>query len=160
LTSGVATADDVVLKQRARSSGAPFPFVTADAAAAVIEEKIDGRQHGLLAVAHRLQSLVNIMSRYFPQTICPGNAVALPYTADDSTPLLPRDILVQNRSHRVDPFDAHHLLHAQLRPLAAWLRRMLGRDAQFPDRFVLFGEWVVARHSIGYARLAGPVPGV
>lgn len=66
-------------------------------------------------------------------------------------------ILVQNRSHWLDPSDP---THAQFRPLRSWLGthgaalgRLLGRDDQFPDRFILYGEWVVARHSIRYTRL-------
>lgn len=64
-------------------------------------------------------------------------------------------VAVQNRSHYVSSTD-----HAQFKPLAAWLDshrdalvQILNRDPQFPERFILYGEWVVARHSIGYTSL-------
>ncbi|KAH9910490.1 ATP dependent DNA ligase [Epithele typhae] len=66
-------------------------------------------------------------------------------------------VVVQNRSHFVNPTS-----HAQFRALGAWLarhdealRRVLGRDALFAQRFVLFGEWLAATHSIAYSRLPG-----
>ncbi|KAL1412984.1 hypothetical protein Q8F55_000733 [Vanrija albida] len=66
-------------------------------------------------------------------------------------------IRAQNRSHWVSSAD-----HAQFKPLDPWvaahgpaLRRILGADAQFPERFILYGEWVVARHSIHYTALPG-----
>jgi atypical dual specificity phosphatase len=156
LDLGAATADDVVLSSK-RSSFSAFPFSASKAAAAVIEEKIDGANMGfsLSPVGYDPSSSSH---HGHSASYSSYNAIASPYVGDSE--LQPRDILVQNRSHRIDPFDAHHLLHPQFRPLAAWLRRhapalrrILGRDAQFPDRFVLFGEWVVARHSIGYTRL-------
>jgi len=67
-------------------------------------------------------------------------------------------LLVQNRSHYIS-----HAEHAQFRPLQPWLARfrtslvrLLGRDAQFPERYVLYGEWCVARHSIHYGSLPDP----
>ncbi|EJD48931.1 hypothetical protein AURDEDRAFT_135858 [Auricularia subglabra TFB-10046 SS5] len=64
-------------------------------------------------------------------------------------------VLVQNRSHYVNPAS-----HEQFRKLGAWtsrhsdaLRRVLGRDPQFPERYILYGEWLAATHSIPYARL-------
>ncbi|WOO76683.1 Dual specificity protein phosphatase 23 [Vanrija pseudolonga] len=66
-------------------------------------------------------------------------------------------IRTQNRSHWVSSAD-----HAQFKPLDSWvaahedaLRRILGADAQFPERFILYGEWAVARHSIAYSALPG-----
>ncbi|KAL9931295.1 hypothetical protein V8E36_009805 [Tilletia maclaganii] len=65
-------------------------------------------------------------------------------------------IVVQNRSHYVNS-----QTHAQFRPLDTWLQRhadavrvLLDRDEQFPERFVLYGEWLVATHSIHYTKLA------
>ncbi|CAD6890606.1 unnamed protein product [Tilletia laevis] len=65
-------------------------------------------------------------------------------------------IVVQNRSHYVNC-----QTHAQFRPLDTWLERnsdalreILDRDEQFPERYILFGEWLVATHSIHYTKLA------
>ena len=64
-------------------------------------------------------------------------------------------ILTQNRSHYVNTAS-----HEQFRRLGNWvdrhrdtLVRILGRDKQFPERYVLYGEWLAATHSISYARL-------
>ncbi|GJE89638.1 ATP dependent DNA ligase [Phanerochaete sordida] len=64
-------------------------------------------------------------------------------------------LLAQNRAHYV-----HAASHAQFRRLDAWLdahggalRRVLGRDAHFAARYVLFGEWLAATHSVAYTRL-------
>ncbi|KAI0640248.1 ATP dependent DNA ligase [Trametes polyzona] len=64
-------------------------------------------------------------------------------------------ILVQNRSHYVHPGT-----HAQFGRLGLWverhragLLRVLGRDALFAQRYVLYGEWLAATHSIAYGRL-------
>ncbi|ORX38713.1 hypothetical protein BD324DRAFT_622037 [Kockovaella imperatae] len=64
-------------------------------------------------------------------------------------------IRCQNRSHWVSSAD-----HAQFRPLDGWirahdtaLRRILDQDQHFPERYILYGEWMVARHSIHYTSL-------
>ncbi|RDX50518.1 ATP dependent DNA ligase [Lentinus brumalis] len=64
-------------------------------------------------------------------------------------------ILVQNRSHYVNPAS-----HEQFRRLGSWierhradLMRVLDRDPLFAQRYVLFGEWLVATHSIAYSLL-------
>ena len=64
-------------------------------------------------------------------------------------------IRVQNRSHWVSSAD-----HAQFKPLDRWMERhraplcqILNRDDQYPERFILYGEWVVAKHSIRYDNL-------
>ncbi|KAI0327684.1 hypothetical protein GY45DRAFT_1355577 [Cubamyces sp. BRFM 1775] len=64
-------------------------------------------------------------------------------------------ILVQNRSHYVNPSS-----HEQFGKLGVWLERhrvaltqVLGRDPLFAQRYILFGEWLVATHSIAYDRL-------
>ena len=64
-------------------------------------------------------------------------------------------ILVQNRSHYVNPAS-----HEQFRRLGVWIERhredlvrVLDRDPLFAQRYVLFGEWMVATHSIAYRRL-------
>jgi atypical dual specificity phosphatase len=67
-------------------------------------------------------------------------------------------IRCQNRSHWVSSAD-----HAQFKSLDKWiadhsdqLRRLLGQDAQYPERYILYGEWLVARHSISYTALPDP----
>lgn len=64
-------------------------------------------------------------------------------------------LMVQNRSHWVSSAD-----HAQFRPLDNWIEEhrqalvtILSRDEQYPERFILYGEWCVARHSIHYTNL-------
>lgn len=66
-----------------------------------------------------------------------------------------RNLQVQNRSHYVN-----YSSHAQFRPLKIWLerngeiiRRLLDLDSKFPERYILYGEWVAAKHSIPYASL-------
>ncbi|KAF8204501.1 hypothetical protein K438DRAFT_1820007 [Mycena galopus ATCC 62051] len=66
-----------------------------------------------------------------------------------------REIRIQNRSHFVSP-----ATHEQFKKLGLWvdthrheLMRVLGRDAHFPSRYTLFGEWLAVTHSIPYARL-------
>lgn len=65
------------------------------------------------------------------------------------------EIRVQNRSHWVSSAD-----HAQFKPLDTWvashraaLLAILDRDPQFPERYLLYGEWCVARHSVLYTKL-------
>ncbi|KAF9535609.1 ATP dependent DNA ligase [Crepidotus variabilis] len=65
-------------------------------------------------------------------------------------------ILVQNRSHHVNP-----TTHEQFKKLGGWvsahdeeLRKILDRDPYFPERYILFGEWMYATHSIAYTQLA------
>ena len=62
--------------------------------------------------------------------------------------------LVQNRSHYVNS-----KTHRQFAPLDSWLSehspglfQVLGED---PGNYVLFGEWLYAKHSIHYTRLPG-----
>ncbi|KAF9441553.1 ATP dependent DNA ligase [Macrolepiota fuliginosa MF-IS2] len=64
-------------------------------------------------------------------------------------------ILVQNRSHFVN-----HETHDQFKKLGKWveqhcsdLRQVLDRDPYYAERYILFGEWVYATHSIAYTRL-------
>ena len=64
-------------------------------------------------------------------------------------------IRVQNRSHWVSSAD-----HMQWKTLDRWIaehdagiRAILDRDATFPERYILYGEWCVARHSIRYGSL-------
>ena len=64
-------------------------------------------------------------------------------------------IAVQNRSHHVT-----HESHAQFRKLddflsthASGLHRVLARDEKFPERYLLFGEWLAATHSVHYSSL-------
>ncbi|RPA94111.1 hypothetical protein L873DRAFT_1702730 [Choiromyces venosus 120613-1] len=64
-------------------------------------------------------------------------------------------ILVQNRSHYVNAADA-----AQFSQLDRWLGlhgpaliSILHRDPTLPERFILFGEWVAALHTVHYTAL-------
>jgi len=64
-------------------------------------------------------------------------------------------IIVQNRSHFVNPST-----HAQFKKLGLWvdhhredLYKVLDRDKHFAERYILFGEWMFATHSIPYTRL-------
>lgn len=66
-----------------------------------------------------------------------------------------RAFVVQNRSHYVTSRS-----HWQFQALDAFLERhrevlfaILNRDPLFPGRFVLYGEWLAATHSIPYTRL-------
>ncbi|KAJ3544850.1 hypothetical protein NMY22_g2641 [Coprinellus aureogranulatus] len=65
------------------------------------------------------------------------------------------EIVVQNRSHYVNS-----LTHEQFRKLGLWIERhkeelikLLNRDPYFPERYILYGEWVYATHSIPYTHL-------
>ncbi|CAF4567852.1 unnamed protein product [Rotaria sp. Silwood1] len=67
-----------------------------------------------------------------------------------------RELLVQNRSHYITS-----TTHAQFRPLYTWIEthreslyHILDRDNSFPERYILYGEWLVATHSIPYTRLS------
>ncbi|RLN98844.1 hypothetical protein BBJ28_00024476 [Nothophytophthora sp. Chile5] len=64
-------------------------------------------------------------------------------------------LLVQNRSHLVNSET-----HRQFKALGDFLRShrevlcaILHRDPLFPGRFILYGEWLAATHSIAYTRL-------
>ncbi|KAF9269039.1 ATP dependent DNA ligase [Marasmius fiardii PR-910] len=64
-------------------------------------------------------------------------------------------IIVQNRSHYVNSST-----HEQFRKLGLWvdrhrdaLFRILNRDELYPERYILFGEWLYATHSIPYTSL-------
>jgi len=64
-------------------------------------------------------------------------------------------ILIQNRAHWVNS-----KTHFQFKKLDIWveqhreaLTRTLGADSSFPERYILFGEWMVCVHSIKYTRL-------
>ncbi|KAI0352276.1 ATP dependent DNA ligase [Trametes cingulata] len=64
-------------------------------------------------------------------------------------------ILVQNRSHYINPAS-----HEQFKQLGVWIDRhredlmkVLDRDPFFAQRYILYGEWLVATHSIPYSRL-------
>lgn len=59
-------------------------------------------------------------------------------------------IQVQNRSHYITP-----KTHAQFKPLAKWLTDHTGELFTIlePGRHILYGEWVHAKHAIGYDQL-------
>ncbi|EIW63811.1 ATP dependent DNA ligase [Trametes versicolor FP-101664 SS1] len=64
-------------------------------------------------------------------------------------------IFVQNRSHYINPAS-----HEQFKKLGLWIERhraglmvVLDRDPLFAQRYVLYGEWLVATHSIPYSCL-------
>lgn len=66
-----------------------------------------------------------------------------------------KTIRVQNRSHWINSTD-----HVQFKGLDRWiaehsqaLMSILYRDEQYPERYLLYGEWVVATHSIHYETL-------
>ncbi|KAK2461400.1 hypothetical protein APHAL10511_005863 [Amanita phalloides] len=65
------------------------------------------------------------------------------------------EIIVQNRSHTVNSSS-----HEQFKKLGAWINqhreellKVLNRDVYFPQRYILFGEWLFATHSIPYTHL-------
>lgn len=67
-------------------------------------------------------------------------------------------IRCQNRSHWISSND-----HAQFKSLDRWIEahsealyRLLDRDKHFPERYILYGEWMVAKHSIHYTHLPAP----
>jgi atypical dual specificity phosphatase len=64
-------------------------------------------------------------------------------------------ILVQNRSHYINPSS-----HAQFKKLGGWLDvhrkglyAALDRDPLFAERYILYGEWLAATHSVLYTAL-------
>ncbi|WVW79538.1 hypothetical protein I302_101507 [Kwoniella bestiolae CBS 10118] len=64
-------------------------------------------------------------------------------------------IIVQNRSHYINPTS-----HEQFKKLGHWLethldglKKLLGQDEYFAERYILFGEWMYATHSIHYTLL-------
>ncbi|KAL0564426.1 hypothetical protein V5O48_017619 [Marasmius crinis-equi] len=64
-------------------------------------------------------------------------------------------IIVQNRSHYVNSST-----HEQFKKLGLWIERhrddlfaVLDRDEFFAERYILFGEWLYATHSIPYTNL-------
>lgn len=64
-------------------------------------------------------------------------------------------IVVQNRSHYVNPAS-----HAQFKKLGSWvsahrdeLYKVLDRDPYFAQRYILYGEWLAATHSVAYTKL-------
>ncbi|KAH7330622.1 hypothetical protein B0J17DRAFT_678834 [Rhizoctonia solani] len=66
-----------------------------------------------------------------------------------------RELQVQNRSHYINSQD-----HVQFRRLDSWvsshreaLYAVLDRDPAFPERYILYGEWMAATHSIPYSNL-------
>ncbi|KAK7056431.1 hypothetical protein VNI00_002986 [Paramarasmius palmivorus] len=64
-------------------------------------------------------------------------------------------IIVQNRSHYVNSST-----HEQFKKLGLWIEKhrdelfmILDRDEHFAERYILFGEWLYATHSIPYSQL-------
>ena len=64
-------------------------------------------------------------------------------------------VIVQNRSHYVNSAS-----HIQFKKLDVWVEahredlfKVLNRDPHFPGRYILFGEWLAATHSISYTKL-------
>lgn len=64
-------------------------------------------------------------------------------------------VIIQNRSHYVNSST-----HEQFKKLGLWVERhledlykVLDRDPYFAERYILFGEWMFATHSIPYTRL-------
>lgn len=61
-----------------------------------------------------------------------------------------REILTQNRSHYIHPSD-----HIQFKSLGIWVEQhrqaldsLLARDQSFPERYILYGEWLAATHRL------------
>ncbi|OBT42494.1 hypothetical protein VE00_07949 [Pseudogymnoascus sp. WSF 3629] len=66
-----------------------------------------------------------------------------------------RQLLVQNRSHFVNSSS-----HSQFKKLDSWMEKhreelfgLLNRDKYFPQRYILYGEWMHAVHSVSYNSL-------
>ncbi|KDN46366.1 hypothetical protein RSAG8_04310, partial [Rhizoctonia solani AG-8 WAC10335] len=66
-----------------------------------------------------------------------------------------RELRVQNRSHYINSQD-----HIQVVGLDSWISShreslyvVLDRDTTFPERYILYGEWMAATHSIPYTKL-------
>ncbi|KAL5346531.1 hypothetical protein ACLOAV_008802 [Pseudogymnoascus australis] len=66
-----------------------------------------------------------------------------------------RQLLVQNRSHFVNSSS-----HSQFKKLDSWIERhreelfeLLNRDRYFPQRYILYGEWMHTVHSVSYNAL-------
>lgn len=63
-------------------------------------------------------------------------------------------VVVQNRGHVVDS-----AYHPQFKPLDKWIAKHMSdlwqvlQADEHPGRFILFGEWLYARHSVPYASL-------
>ena len=109
----------------------------------VIEEKIDGANMGF-SLGYDGELLVQ--NRVSNQAVAPPCSACI-FAVLANPP--------EKKSHYVN-----HTSHAQFKPLAAWLARhsatlrsLLALDPKFPERYVLYGEWVVAKHSIPYASL-------
>ncbi|KAF4043103.1 RNA ligase [Phytophthora infestans] len=65
-------------------------------------------------------------------------------------------LIVQNRSHVINS-ESHRQFRdvdSFLKSRRAVLHEILYRDALFPGRFILYGEWLAATHSIPYSKLA------
>jgi atypical dual specificity phosphatase len=76
------------------------------------------------------------------------------------SPSLSDKILVQNRSHYLSYSSSSNQEGAQFAALGRWvekheeaLRKILGRDDLLKERYVLYGEWMAAVHSIEYSAL-------
>jgi atypical dual specificity phosphatase len=64
-------------------------------------------------------------------------------------------LVIQNRSHLIHGSDA-----GQFKGLEVWVQehsialfKLLHQDPAFPERYILYGEWCHAKHSIHYTRL-------
>lgn len=98
----------------------------------------------------------DIVSFGLPSTIAVGTKVMITEKVDGANMGFSlssdRSIIVQNRSHYVNPTS-----HEQFKKLGAWIDQhragiydVLDRNPHFPERYVLFGEWLAATHSIPY----------
>lgn len=127
---GAATDDDLVWE-------GPVPPATcgkeATAARSSIEASSSDGQQQLIVVTEKLD----------------GANLGISLAADGCA------LVVQNRSHYVNSKS-----HTQFRKLDAFLdahrralRTILLQDALFPERFILYGEWLAATHSIAYTNL-------
>ncbi|KAG7094138.1 hypothetical protein E1B28_007750 [Marasmius oreades] len=119
----------------------------------------------------RTEHIINLGAATEDDLISATNSMAILPKADEKTRIVITEkvdganmgfslssssqIVVQNRSHYVNSST-----HEQFKKLGFWvdkhreaLFRILNRDEDYPERYVLFGEWLYATHSIPYTDL-------
>ncbi|KAG2811295.1 hypothetical protein PC116_g19762 [Phytophthora cactorum] len=98
----------------------------------------------------RTQHLIDLGAATSDDLISDFNSISLP--VDENTTIV---IAEKNRSHAINSES-----HRQFRDLDSFLNshravlyEILHRDPLFPGRFILYGEWLAATHSIPYSKL-------
>ncbi|KAG6958646.1 hypothetical protein JG687_00009272 [Phytophthora cactorum] len=117
----------------------------------------------------RTQHLIDLGAATSDDLISDFNSISLP--VDENTTIVIAEkvdganmgislspngaLVVQNRSHAINSES-----HRQFRDLDSFLNshravlyEILHRDPLFPGRFILYGEWLAATHSIPYSKL-------